>query len=158
MATKELIKLDVMKGDRIYKSALSEAQKDNADLNYVFGLLEKARKQNNPKATYALGTWYLHGKFVKRDIDKAFALIKEAADENITDACFDLAVCYENGTGTPKDLPNAFKSYLQAALLGDKKSIYEVGRCYYYGLGVKKDLGIAEIWLAAADLYGFGSD
>lgn len=138
------------KGDKIYFKALSEANKADGDLNYVFGLLQKAAALNNPKAKYALGTWYLHGKFVKKNYKKAVEYLSEAADENIKDALYDLAVCYEKGAGTKKDIFKAFQLYLKASLLGEKQSLYEVGRCYYYGLGVEKNVEIAKIWLDQA--------
>lgn len=34
-----------MKGDRIYKAALIEAAKENADLDYVYRLLGEAKKK-----------------------------------------------------------------------------------------------------------------
>lgn len=138
------------KGDKIYSKALIEAQKPSGDLNYVFGLLQKAIALNNPKAKYALGTWYLHGKFVKKDVKKAVEYLVDAAEENIKDALYDLAVCYEKGVGVKKDLFKAFQMYLKASLQGEKQSLYEVGRCYYYGLGIERNLKIAEIWLDQA--------
>lgn len=101
---------------------------ENADLEEVFTLLMKAKKVNHYKAVYALGTWYLFGTYVKRDVYKAFELLLEAADHNIPEACFDVANSYEKGVGTVKDLKQAFIHYMKAALLGDKLSIYEVGR------------------------------
>lgn len=147
-----------MKGDRIYNLALKESLKEDADLGYVFSLLEKAKNQKNPKAVYALGTWYLFGKHVDKDTTVAFNLFQEAASNNISEACYDLAVCYEKGTGITTNLHKAFQYYLKAALLGDKKSIYEIGRCYYHGIGIKKDSILAEIWLDSAEYYGISDD
>lgn len=143
-----------MKGDRIYKAALLEAAKDEPDLGYVYNLLGKAVLKKNPKAIYALGTWYLFGKFVEKDVNKAFELFLEASHANIAEACFDLAKCYEEGVGVTKSLINAYDQYLKAALLGDKQSIYEVGRCYYYGIGIKEDHRLAGVWLDIASYNG----
>ncbi|WP_292972119.1 hypothetical protein [Mucilaginibacter sp.] len=54
-----------MKGDRLYHKALSKAYSEETDLESIFELLERSLAQNNPKAAYALGTWYLHGKYVR---------------------------------------------------------------------------------------------
>lgn len=139
-----------MKGDRIYSIALKEALKEDANLELAFNLLISAKSKNNPKAMYALGTWYLFGKFVEKDFNEAFKLFLQASYGNIPEACFDLAKCYEEGVGVVKSLSNAFESYLKAALLGDKQSLYEVGRCYYYGIGIKKDKKLADLWLEIA--------
>lgn len=143
-----------MKGNRLYQLALKKALMDNADLNEVFALLMKAKKVNNYKAIYALGTWYLFGTYVKKDVYKAFELILEAAENNIPEACFDIANSYEEGVGTAQNLNEAFVNYMKAALLGHKQSIYEVGRLYYYGIGVKKDKQLAKVWLDMASFYG----
>lgn len=92
--------------------------------------------KGNGKAEYALTTWYLYGKEVKKDLKKAVELLKKLADKNISEANFNLTVCFETGQGIKQDL--VFKHYLKSALLGDKQSLYEVGRCYYHGIGVKK--------------------
>lgn len=105
-------------------------------------------------AIYALGTWFLFGKFVEKDENKAFELFLKASEENHREDCFDLAKCYEEGIGVNKSLNNAFESYLRAALLGDKQSLYEVGRCYYYGIGIKKDEKLADLWLDIAAYNG----
>ena len=105
-------------------------------------------------AIYALGTWYLFGKFVEKDLGKAFESFLKASNDNHPEACFDLAKCYEEGIGVNKNLNNAFESYLKAALLGDKQALYEVGRCYYYGIGVKKDARLATLWLDIASYNG----
>lgn len=94
-------------------------------------LLDNAEDKNNPIAIYALGTWYLFGKFVDQDPKKAFELFLEASQENHREACFDLAECYEEGAGGLKSLKDAFENYLLVALLADQQAIYEVGRCYY---------------------------
>ena len=143
-----------MKGDRLYKAALKEAANENANLEYVYGLLDKAKQKNNTMAIYALGTWYLFGKFVEKDLNKAFELFLKASDNNHPEACFDLAKCYEEGAGVAKNLNHAFESYVKAALLGDKQALYEVGRCYYYGIGIKKDEKLATLWLNIASYNG----
>ena len=106
------------------------------------------------EATYALATWYLHGKYFKQDLRKAAMLLREAARSNIADALYDLAVSYEEGKGVKKNLEKACELYLRAALQGDEQSTYEVGRCYYYGIGVSQDRKIAKVWLDRAESLG----
>jgi TPR repeat protein len=146
-----------MKGDKFYKAALSEVKKEGSDIKLVLKLLNQAIDKGNYNASYALGTWYLHGTNVKKDFHKAFDLVKRATEIKLPSACFDLAVCYETGQGVEKNEKEAFKYYLLAALEGEKQSIYEVGRCYYYGIGIDENKEIGQIWLDRARKMGIRS-
>ncbi len=66
-----------------FDRATEEALKDDANLKKVFLLLEKSLDEGNPKAAYALATWYYFGKYVKKDIKKAIKLMREAAKNNV---------------------------------------------------------------------------
>jgi uncharacterized protein len=138
-----------VKDSDYYSQALAEAQGRDADLHKALRLLNRACKQGDSRAAYALGTWHLHGKeaLVPKNLAKAIPLLRVAADADHAEAAYDLAVCYEKGTGVKKSEKKAALLYLKAALLGDKQSIYEVGRCYWYGLGVERDRSIAGAWL-----------
>lgn len=141
-------------GDLIVKKALSEAKKKKADLRQVYQLLERAAFKGNAEALYAIGTWYLHGKYLKKNASIAVQYFLKSIEKNHPSAFYDLAVCFEKGVGVKKNKAKAFENYLNAALLGDRQSLYEVGRCYYYGIGVSKNLTIANIWLKIAKLQG----
>jgi TPR repeat protein len=129
-----------------YEAALAKAQDGDARLPEVASLLTRAHQSGDVRATYALATWYLHGRFFKKDMRKSVALLRKAANHNIPDALFDLAVCYEKGAGVPVNEPKAVELYLRAALHGEAQSVYEVGRCYYYGIGVQQNRRIARVW------------
>jgi TPR repeat protein len=150
---------NMAKGDKLYFNALKEASKNTeiGDSN-ALKLLQKAIDKNNSKAQYALATWYLYGKTVKKDYKVAVKLLLDSSVQNNELACFDLAVCYENGFGVKKSTKKAFLFYSKAILLGEKQSIYEVGRCYYYGIGVNKNLELASVYLDIASLYGIGTN
>jgi len=105
----------------------------------AFGLLRSAEKEGDPIASYALGTWYLHGTHVKKDLQKGVQYLIRASKGNLKEAFYDLAVCYEKGAGTEKNLQKAFQNYLIASRLGDKDALYQVVRCLYYGIGVPKN-------------------
>jgi hypothetical protein len=140
-----------------YEDALKEISKKNADVKKVFLFLEKSLKTGSSQAAYALGTWYLHGKHVKKNMTMALKLLRQAADGNVAEAFFDLAICYEKGIGVKKNIRLAMEYYLKASLYGDKQSVYEVGRCYYYGIGVNKNRRLAWIWLDRAKALGVES-
>ena len=141
------------KSEDFYDQALKKLEKFNlnkANLKEAFFLLKKADKAGDHRATYAIGTWYLHGRYVEVDIDKAFGLITIAAKKNHPSALYDLAIFYEKGVSVRKNAKKAYRLYLSAALRQDKQSFYEVGRCLFYGIGVQADKALANIWLDRA--------
>jgi uncharacterized protein len=142
------------KGDNILKKALAEMEKGKPNLRIAFDFLNESAKAQNPEALYALGTWYLHGRFVKRKPAEAVHYFLQSIEGNNSSAYYDLAVCYEKGIGIKKNHKAAFECYLNAALLGDKQALFEIGRCYYYGVGVSKNISTSKIWLKHAELNG----
>ncbi len=142
------------KGDIILRKALAEMEKETPDLKVAFDFLERSAKKNNPEALYAIGTWYLFGRFVKKNPSEAVRYFLKSIEGNNSSAYYDLAVCYEEGVGVKKSYKSALECYLNAALLGDKQSLYEIGRCYYYGIGTPQNINIANIWLKHAELNG----
>lgn len=138
----------------LYDQALREAKKKSPDNDLVFDLLSRALSKGDPNAAYALGTWYLYGKHVKKNMREAVKLLRQASEKNVPDALFDLAICYEKGAGLKKNDRLAFECYLKAALHNDAQSTYETGRCYFYGIGVEKDRRTAKIWFNRAKELG----
>ena len=132
--------------DGDFSRALSEMSKAEPDLAVAFASLELSYGSGNPQAAYALGTWYLHGRYVDKDAQTAVKLLFEAAKGGVRDSYFDLAVCFETGVGVERDCRRAAENYLRAAIRGDKQAIFEVGRCYFAGIGFRKNRRLAEIW------------
>jgi TPR repeat protein len=121
----------------------------------VYDLLCAAHEKGDPRATYALATWYLFGtRFTKKDWKRANRMLKAAADKGVASAAFDFAVSCEKGAGIRKSAKRAFEYYMNAAMLGDAQSFLEVGRMYYYGLGVSENRDLADVWLAKAERKG----
>lgn len=143
--------------DQRYDEALKESRRKGAQLGDVAPLLTAAHEAGDPRATYALATWYLHGRVFKKNVRRSVTLLREAAKHHIPDALYDLAVCYEQGEGVSKNSRKAFEFYLRAALQGERQSVYEVGRCYYHGIGVARDRQLARIWLDRAEELGINA-
>ena len=137
-----------------YDLALELMLQSKPDIKRVTLLLNKGVEEGNSDSAYALGTWYLLGKNLEKDMCKAIDLLTLADDLNHPDACFDLAICYEKSEGISQDLERAFHLYLRAALYGDEQSFSEVGRCYYHGIGTKPDEVLADIWLEKTEALG----
>jgi TPR repeat protein len=89
-------------------------------------LLEKRHAGGDCRATYAIATWYFHGRFYRRNLRRAIRLHRIAIKARNADAAYDLAVSYERGTGVRQNLRKALALYMTAALLGDEKSVFDV--------------------------------
>ena len=132
-----------------YDRALLIAQRAKPDLRLAKSILEGAATAGDHRATYALATWYLHGKppAVDQNVRRSAELLKVAAESGHPQASFDYAVSLEKGVGVKKNEKLALRYYLRSALSGDLDAIGAVGRMYYYGLGVAQDRKVAWIWL-----------
>lgn len=143
------------KGVKLYNKALKLVLQEDYDSKEVISILQIAiDKYHNSKAAYALATWFLYGKHVRKNYKKAFELLEISIEfEPNKEAFYDIAVCYETGKGTKKNLQLAFHYYLLASFFGDEQAKYEIGRCFYYGIGINKDkeLGSKIITLGNVD-------
>ena len=117
----------------------------NDDEKHI-SLLEKAAKKGDPRAYYALGSFYFDEKSKRKDFVKAATLFEKANQANIAEASYKLATCYEEGKGVPPNLKHAYLLSLKSALLGDECAIYDMVRIYFYGIGTKVDKEVAQVW------------
>jgi hypothetical protein len=86
-----------------YDEALAVMKRRKPDLATAADLLVEAHGSGDYRATYALATWYLHGRHFPKSIRSAVKLLRQAASDNIPEAMYDLAICYENGEGMAKN-------------------------------------------------------
>jgi len=125
-----------------YKKAFQRARKEGNSAA-VFELLKKAHNDRDRRATYALGSWYMHGCYVKKDPRRAARLFDLARKGGIAEAAFDLGQSYEAGIGCPKSPERAVKLYMEAASRGDRDAWKEIIRCIYWGIGTSKNRMLA---------------
>ncbi|MES0863756.1 hypothetical protein ABLN87_15510 [Ruegeria sp. SCPT10] len=114
-------------------------EQEGGDSEEILSLLLEAANLGDAEAIYAIGTFYLHGKYLDKDVSKGVRFIARAAKKNWAAAAFDLGVAYETGDFVEKDLSEAFQNYLRAMMLGDLSGAEEVCRCLYYGIGTAKN-------------------
>jgi TPR repeat protein len=133
----------------------AEKYAKNLDYGSAYKLLVEADAKGDPIASYALGTWYLFGRYVDKDYKKAVSYLNKASKKGSKDALFNLAVCYEVGAGVDKNPVKAFHNYYEAFKHGDIGSAYEIGRCLYYGIGVTKNTELADYFLNLANQNGY---
>ncbi len=144
----------IMAGDTYIRRVRALLKTKGYDPSVVVGLLHRAAEVGNAEALYALGTWHLFGKHVKKDLRVAAQFLERAAGLDHPDAAYDLAVSHEKGAGVGRDKHRAFSLYMKAALLGDRQAKYEVARCFYWGIGTTKDRDAANVWFDAFDRDG----
>ena len=144
----------MFKKNKPYEKATKEIYKKKPDIELVKKLLFKADEEGDDRASYAIATWYLHGKYLEKDFKKGAFYLEKSAEKNNPEALFDLAICFETGKGKRKNFKKAFQCYLNAALHGDTQSVEEVARCFYYGIGIEKNIDVAEIWYQRAEELG----
>ncbi|MDZ4381724.1 MAG: hypothetical protein U0942_10325 [Parvibaculum sp.] len=138
-----------------YERALKNAKRSKRPSRRTYELLRVVADNGDPRAIYAIATWYLHGhEFTGTNFKKAAQMLRKAADAGIAEAAYDLAVSCEKGLGVKKSEKTAFRLYVRAALLGDAQSHYEVGRMYFWGLGTQRDRKIARDWFQKAESLG----
>ena len=139
-----------------YERALKLASGKNPNYTDAYRLLYSSYKSGEPRAAYAIGSWFLYGRHVKKNLKSAIKYFRKAADKNIPEALFELGSLYEKGRGVRKNERIALDYYLKSAIHGDDDAIFEVGRCYFYGIGTKVDRRTGRIWLKIADERGVG--
>jgi TPR repeat protein len=97
-------------------------------------------------ATYAVGTWHLHGVHgFTVDTVKATECFKIAAENLIPEALFDLGQTEEILATDRNRNRRAFGNYVVAAILGDLDALEEVQRCFYWGKGTFADRAVADL-------------
>ena len=112
----------------------------------ALSLLEQASSAGDYRATYAIGTWYLYGKVVRKNARKAIRYFRIAAINGIAEAAFDLAVSYETGVGIRRNESMAAAYYLLALRNGLPDGAVELHRMFYWGIGVLKNRKVAMIF------------
>ncbi len=80
---------------------------------------EKAAISGSVEAKSALGSIYLKGDGLDRDLTKALYYLEEAAKAGDKTAKYNLAVCYENGVGVMRNMEKARILLLESAEAGD---------------------------------------
>ena len=128
----------------------------------------------NSFAQQTLGTMYLKGDGVKKDVKQsAYWYGKAAASGNknraVVDSMYSMAIFFNGYKGHPKDFKKMFYWFSQAAHMGDVASMNQLGILYYDGNGIEKSYSNAFIWFSNAakrnhpvsqsflgDLYRFG--
>jgi hypothetical protein len=90
--------------------------------------LNKARMQDHTRAMAVLGSMYLHGVGVARDLELALGLLSRAAERDDTQALLGLAMAYQHAVGVTRDVSKAEEYYRRAVALGSQEAASALAR------------------------------
>lgn len=119
----------------------------------------KAASLGYKEAYRCVGSAYIEGRGVEKDLAKAREWYQRGADAGDVMAQLMLADCYKRGIGVEKDYAAAMELYQQIASRRDLRgkythelgtAQYEIGNIYMKGLGVDVDLRQAYNWFKLA--------
>lgn len=143
---KPFLRLEPTASERsIFRRAFQLTSQDESNYPLAARLLEQAHKEGDRRATYALATWYIHGRHFSIEARKAFRLLKQSGEAGISEALFDLGNSYEVGFGTKKSPAKALECYIEAAARGDRQAAVEVCRCVFWGIGTQRNRKLAHL-------------
>ena len=118
-------------------------------------LFERAAAKGHRRAQLNLGTLYLRGQGVPRDLVQARAWLEKAAVEGDPYALYALGRAMSESSGTiGADPVRAAALYRQAAEKGHPLAALRYGLALADGVGVKRDTGAAQRWLSHAQQSG----
>lgn len=130
-ACKDPQEIDVAKA--LDKNGKTEAaiKKENECLN------------NNFEACNAVGSYYLLGLNVPKNLQTSASYYKKSCDGGLNYGCRNLGLAYENGNGVAKDIAKALDYYKTACSKSDGGGCYDAGRIYDNGTEVAKNQRLA---------------
>ncbi|MBX9944814.1 MAG: sel1 repeat family protein [Reyranella sp.] len=118
-------------------------------------LFERAAEKGNRRAQLNLGTLYLRGQGVPRDLIQARAWLEKAAAGGDPYALYALGRAMSEGAANaPGDQVRAADLYRRAAEKGHPQAAMRYGLLLGEGIGIKRDTAAAHRWLVQAQENG----
>lgn len=108
--------LDIYSKEYVYKDWTTK-EIDNA----IYYLMKSIAENHYARAL--LGSFFIKGKFMKRDFERGFYWLKKAKKEDL--AHYQMGRCFELGRGVERDQEKAIERYNQA--LNEPKANYRLG-------------------------------
>ena len=113
----------------------------------AYGIFSQLSKQGDSQARYILGTMYLNGLGVKKDLSKTLYWWEKSAQLN-KEALYGLGFLYSLGQGVELNYKKSFDYWQKAAYLGSSYAQYRLGLLYYEG-DIEKNYIDAYAWFVA---------
>lgn len=116
--------------------------------------LRSAIERNDPYAYFEVGTRYLEGRLVERNLEQAALWYERAADKGLAPAQYRIGNFYERGNGVPRDYTKARDWYVKAADAGNVKAMHNLAVLYLNGYLGAPDYPSAIKWFKDAAEHG----
>jgi tetratricopeptide (TPR) repeat protein len=111
---------------------------DERDYDRAIEYFRKAAELGDAASHNSLGTMYLYGQGVEKDLERGFSHLEKAAIGGHPYARYNLG-CIDSHNG---NIERAVKHFIISAKLGDGDSMKELWKCYSAGNITKKDLDV----------------
>ena len=125
----------------------SEDEKTNKE---GFSVITDLVSKGNARAEYLLGTFYLEGRFVKRDEEKAQKILTRSANKGYKESRYKLNELYQTKGIEPTESHERIRYLKTKAENGDYDSMIALANCYLERDGVQTDKKQAEKLLQKA--------
>ena len=129
--------LDVGTAEEQFK--LGQKMLSNKNYQQAFLLFEKSAEKGYDKAQNDLGSMYLEGIFIEKDLNKAFRLFSMAAEQGNPHSKYNLGNMYLTGIPIERDIQKAKELFFQSAEKGNAYAQNQLGCMYYNGTEIIKD-------------------
>lgn len=106
--------------------------------------------QGNPVAQQLVGSLYMNGQGVEKDLTKAIYWFQKAVEQDEAIAQYCLGIMYLKGDGVEQDLSKAAHWLHKSAEQGDALAQYQLGSMYLKGTGVEQKYFMAAYWFRKA--------
>lgn len=113
--------------------AAMKAIAERRNASDIARLLQGPAERGIASAQFLLGSLYIEGSGIKKDVPLGISWLEKAAELGSPAALNDLGVLYADANGVAKDEARAFKLYRQAAEHGNAPAAYNLGRAYWFG-------------------------
>lgn len=132
------------------RAMLLAAERREADVPQVVGLLARSSVLGSARAQYALGLRYLNADGVRRDTAQAADLFRRAAGAGLADAQYALGHVLADGLGLAADEALALQWFELAANQGNVQAMHALGNAHANGWGTGRSLDMAYRWYCRA--------
>lgn len=113
--------------------------------NYV-----SAAERGDVIAQYKLGTMYIDGELIDKDVGKGLSWLRRAADLQSVEAQLKLGELLYKGVEVDRDFEESAKWFQMAATAGNATAQYLLANMYRKGIGINKDMEMAGKWYQRA--------
>lgn len=143
----KVAKAGYISGESTIHSSINEDVSKNIVLDKkpdpVFDDVLKRAEAGDSEAQEEIGSYYLNGNAVAKDVSKAIEWYKKSAIQSNSQAIFNIGYLYYSGIGVKKNMKEAFIWFEISEKLGNSRAQHMIGMNFLRGWTVEKNIDIA---------------